>query len=106
MRRTFVRAAILAGIALPAMAHAFLQTASPAAGENLHASPPRVMLHLSEPLEPAFSSVKVTDASGADMSDGSVAVKGGEMDLPLRKLPPGRYRVVWHAVSVDTHRTE
>jgi methionine-rich copper-binding protein CopC len=26
--------------------------------------------------------------------------------LPLKQLPPGRYRVTWHAVSVDTHRTE
>ncbi len=106
MKRTFMIAAALAGIALPAMAHAFLQTASPAAGENLHASPSRVTLHLSEPLEPAFSSLKVTDAMGVDMGAGPVAVNAGEMDLPLKKLPPGRYRVVWHAVSVDTHRTE
>jgi methionine-rich copper-binding protein CopC len=24
----------------------------------------------------------------------------------LKPLKPGRYRVTWHAVSVDTHRTE
>jgi hypothetical protein len=26
--------------------------------------------------------------------------------LPLPPLAPGRYRVRWHVVSVDTHRTE
>ena len=26
--------------------------------------------------------------------------------LPLPRLAPGRYRVRWHVVSVDTHRTE
>jgi len=25
---------------------------------------------------------------------------------PLRRLGPGKYRVVWHAVSMDDHRTQ
>ncbi len=106
MRRMILLALATALATAPALAHAFLQTASPTAGENLHASPPRVSLHLSEPLEPALSSVAVTSVAGADMSAGPVAVTGGDMTLPLKKLAPGRYRVVWHAVSVDTHRTE
>jgi methionine-rich copper-binding protein CopC len=28
------------------------------------------------------------------------------MMVPLRSLAPGTYRVAWHVVSVDTHRTE
>jgi methionine-rich copper-binding protein CopC len=28
------------------------------------------------------------------------------MMAPLRPLRPGRYRVAWHAVSVDDHRTQ
>lgn len=62
-------------------------------------------MHFSEALEPSFSDVCVTDADGHDMSAANVAVSGTEMDLPLKKLPPGRYRVTWHAVSLDTHRT-
>lgn len=104
--RTFVLAAVLAGASAPAMAHAFLDRASPAAGENLHGAPARIALHFTEPLEPAFSAVTVTDETGRDESAGPPAVGGSEMDLPLKPLPPGRYRVTWHAVSVDTHRTE
>jgi methionine-rich copper-binding protein CopC len=40
------------------------------------------------------------------MAAGPPDASGTEMDLPLKKLPPGRYRVTWHAVSVDTHHTE
>jgi methionine-rich copper-binding protein CopC len=105
MKRTLLLAAAMAGLCGPAMAHAFLEKASPAAGENLRAGPAQVALHFSEPLEPAFSGVLVTDMDGRNMNGGPLAVNGTEMDLPLKKLPPGRYRVSWHAVSIDTHRT-
>jgi hypothetical protein len=98
--------ATVAGVTRPTMAHAFLERASPAASENLHDSPAKVEMHFSEALESVFSDVAVTDADGHNMAVGSVAVSGTEMDLPLKKLAPGRYRVTWHAVSVDTHRTE
>ncbi len=99
-------AATIAGAVAPAMAHAFLQTASPAAGDNLKPSPARIELHFSEALEPAFSAIAVSDSDGRDMAAGPTAAHDTEMDLPLKKLAPGRYRVSWHAVSVDTHRTE
>jgi methionine-rich copper-binding protein CopC len=28
------------------------------------------------------------------------------MRIGLRRLPPGTYRVLWRALSVDTHTTE
>jgi methionine-rich copper-binding protein CopC len=105
MKRIAILAIAIAGLAAPAMAHAFLEKASPAAGENLHAAPAKIALHFSEPLEPAFSSITVTNAAGADMRAGPPSVSGGEMDQALKPLAPGRYRVTWHAVSVDTHRT-
>jgi len=40
----------IVAIAVPAMAHAFLEKASPAAGENVHASPAKIELHFSEAL--------------------------------------------------------
>jgi methionine-rich copper-binding protein CopC len=105
MKRLAILAAAVAGLAVPALAHAFLEKASPAAGENLHAAPAKIALHFSEALEPAFSGVTVTSAAGADMRAGPPSVSGGEIDQPLKPLAPGRYRVTWHAVSVDTHRT-
>jgi methionine-rich copper-binding protein CopC len=104
--RRILFALALAGLASPAAAHAFLESASPAAGENLHGSPAKIALHFSEALEPAFSTIAVTNAAGADMAAGPIAAHGTEMELPLKPLSPGRYRVSWHAVSVDTHRTE
>ena len=103
--KRIVLAAALAGLASPAAAHAFLESASPAAGQNLRA-PAHVALQFSERLEPSFSAVTVSDESGADVSAGTAVVLGTQMSLALKPLRPGRYRVVWHAVSVDTHRTE
>ena len=99
-------AAALAGLGGPAGAHAFLERADPSAGENLQTAPTRIELHFTEPLEPAFSAVTVTDENGHDVSTGPPVVGGSEIDLPLKALAPGRYRVSWHAVSVDTHRTQ
>ena len=105
MRTLFVLGAIVA-LTGAATAHAFLAIASPAAGENLKAPPARVALHFTESLEPAFSGIAVADESGHDMAAGPATASGTEMDLSLKPLAPGRYRVSWHAVSVDTHRTE
>jgi copper resistance protein C len=101
-----VLAAVMAAYTGQAMAHAFLERAVPSAGDNLRIGPAKVEMHFSEALEPSFSDVTVTDADGHAMAAGAVTVSGTEMDLPLKQLPPGRYRVTWHAVSVDTHRTE
>jgi len=104
--KTLVLSVALAGMISPAMAHAFLEKASPAAGENMNGAPARVELNFSEPLEPAFSGAMVTDAAGRDMGTAASAANGSQIDLPLKKLSPGRYRVSWHAVSTDAHRTE
>lgn len=97
---------LMAGAPLAAIAHATLDKANPGAGENLSASPAKVELRFSEPLEPAFSGISVTDTSGHDVAAGSASVSGNTLSLPLKNLAPGRYRVMWYAVSLDTHRSE
>jgi copper resistance protein C len=95
----------LAGTAL---AHAMLQRASPAVGSTVAASPSRVELWFSERLEPAFSTVKVLDAGGRQVDKGDAAVDAKDRTRIAVSVPPllaGRYRVVWRAVSVDTHAT-
>ena len=65
--RLRVRAvALLAALAFPAgaLAHAFLDRAVPAVGSKVHGQPSEVRLRFSQPLEPAFSTVRVLDASG------------------------------------------
>src|SRR5438270_3501461 len=89
----------LACSATSAYAHAFLQHADPGAGATLRASPKRVALIFSEKLEPVFSGVVVTDASGHSVEAGAVAISGNAIVAPLRPLLPGRYRVTWHAIA-------
>ncbi|HEY4986727.1 MAG TPA: copper resistance protein CopC [Bradyrhizobium sp.] len=98
--------AAIAGATAPAVAHAFLDHASPRAGDNLKPPPVKIELHFTEQLEPAFSGITVTDEAAQDVTAGPSTFSGAEMDVPLKPLRPGRYRVTWHAVSVDTHRTD
>jgi methionine-rich copper-binding protein CopC len=100
---TFIAIACLAA---PVFAHAFPQHLEPGAGATLKVAPDRVALSFSEKLEPVFSGVTVTNSSGQSVAAGGVAIRGNSMMVPLRSLAPGTYRVAWHVVSVDTHRTE
>jgi hypothetical protein len=95
-------------LASAALAHAMLDHATPAVGSRIATSPTRVELVFTERLEPAFSSVKVFDGNGrqVDRGDGAVDPRMREhMGVSLPLLAPGRYRVTWRAVSVDTHVT-
>lgn len=104
MSSRIITAAVLALLlATPAFAHAFLQHASPGAGEAV-TSPKEIALTFSEKLEPNLSGASVTDAGGYDI--GKVSVTDSTITVALPPLKPGAYHVAWHAVSVDTHRTE
>jgi methionine-rich copper-binding protein CopC len=100
---TFLLAALAAGAA---RAHAFLDHASPLVGSNVRTAPHEVSLSFTQNLEPAFSSVQVTDASGARVDQGNAQISGDTMRIGLKPLAAGSYRVRWHALSVDTHNTE
>jgi copper resistance protein C len=91
-----------------AWAHAFLDKASPPVGSEVSRSPPTLALSYSEPVEPLFSTIRVTDASGAPVNDGKTTPRDGGRVLvvKLKTLPPGVYTVTWHVTSVDTHKTE
>lgn len=112
--RTIIAAALGLGIALTATApaaraHAFLDHASPAVGSTVAATPPVLSLSFTQELEPAFSSVTVTNAAGQRVDLGNAQVPTGapaELRVGLRPLPPGSYTVNWRVVSVDTHPTE
>ena len=103
-----VAAAALASGAAAALAHAFLDHAIPAVGSTSHGSPPELRLWFTEALEPAFSTIKVVDASGkqVDKGDSSVDAKDGKLlKVSLPPLAPGSYKVMWRVTSVDTHTT-
>ncbi len=112
VRRTVVPIAALLAFLLaadPARAHAQLETATPAVGGTV-ASATEIRLKFGEGVEPRFSGVTLTAADGSAVPLGQPKTEGGDKSVlvvPIAKpLAPGPYKVHWHAVSVDTHRTQ
>jgi methionine-rich copper-binding protein CopC len=89
-----------------AYAHAHLQRSVPRDGSAVSHAPDQVALWFTESLEPAFSGVEVRDAQGNRVDQGEPQISGATMSIGLKALPPGLYKVDWHALSVDTHKTD
>lgn len=89
-----------------AEAHAFLDHAEPRVGSTVPTAPRELSLSFTQKLEPAFSSVEVSDANGTRVDLGKPSISTSVMRIGLKPLSPGTYRVRWHVLSVDTHTTE
>jgi hypothetical protein len=92
-----------------AWAHAFLDHADPKVGSTVTHSPPVIKIWFTQELEPVFSTVEVQDAQGKQVDKMDVHLDDKDKTLLILSLPPlpdGTYTVTWHAVSVDTHRTQ
>jgi copper transport protein len=109
-----VRRAGLAGIVavaalvLPASAwaHAALLQTVPLASRTINTAPTEVRLRYSEPVEPRFAIVSVTDAAGRQVTDGNPSTAPGSpqtLVTPLRRVPEGWYLVFWRVISADGH---
>ena len=108
MRISIPAAAILLAV-MPStgiQAHAFLDHAEPRVGSTVSAAPRELALFYTQNLEPAFSSVEVSDANGARVDLGKPTISASTMRVGLKQLPPGTYRVRWQVLSVDTHTTQ
>ena len=91
---------------IDANAHAFLDHANPRVGNTVATTPREVTLWFTQNLEPAFSTITVTDSSGQRVDAGKPSISGNVMRIALRGVKAGTYRVAWHVLSVDTHKTE
>jgi copper transport protein len=109
VRRACVLAAVVAGaLALPAAAwaHAALLKTEPVASRTINTPPPEVRLTYSEPIEPRFAIVSVTNAAGEQVTSGQPQSAPGEpqtLVTPMRKVPEGWYLVFWRVISADGH---
>ena len=114
--RLKIPAAILAAAlfwvsAVGAHAHARLKRANPPVGGIVAASavPGELQAWFSERVEPGLSELRVVDTAGKRVDRGDI--RGDPDDLTQLRvglaapLAPGLYRVMWRAVSSDTHRT-
>ena len=82
-----------------------LDHATPAVGSTISSAPREIVLSFTEQLEPKFSGVEVRNADGAVVNSGPAKASGTEMRVALKPLSAGTYKVICHALSVDTHRT-
>jgi copper resistance protein C len=92
-----------------AWAHAFLDHAEPKVGSSITNSPTEIKIWFTQELEPVFSTVEVQNASGQEVDKKDAHLDDKNKSLFIVSLPPlpnGTYTVTWHAVSVDTHRTQ
>jgi len=92
-----------------AAAHAFPDHSEPRVGHTVDASPPAVRIWFDGRIEPVFSTVRVEDADKRQVDKGDSRVDptdGTLLEVGLRPLTPGRYRVFWSVVARDGHRTE
>jgi methionine-rich copper-binding protein CopC len=94
----------------PAQAHDSLQSTSPAKDSTVSTAPEQVSLTLSEPPTDAaslnLSVIKVTDSTGATLSDGKVNITDATLSITLIKGANGPNTVLWRAVSSDGHPIE
>ena len=93
----------------PVHPHAFLDHAAPSVGSTVRAAPAHVKLWFTQELESAFSTVRVVDRSYQRVDRGDAKVDPADariVQVSVPVLAPGRYRVVWRVLSVDTHVTE
>lgn len=88
-----------------ASAHAMLDHAEPRVGNKVATAPHQVTLWFTQKLEPAFSSIAVTDSAGKRVDTGKTSVDGSQMSVSLRPGGAGTYHVKWHVLSVDSHTT-
>ncbi|MBW8355824.1 MAG: copper homeostasis periplasmic binding protein CopC [Pseudomonas sp.] len=111
LKNLFTTTALLASLlgASSVFAHAHLKGSNPAANSSVVA-PNELRLMFSEGVEAAFTQVTISK-DGAPLEVKSLATEGADKKTlvatpaatPLRA---GEYKVEWHAVSVDTHKSE
>jgi methionine-rich copper-binding protein CopC len=92
-----------------AQAHAKLQASDPKAGSTLGTAPKQIRLQFTEALEPAFSTIKLTDASNAEVPLPPAKVDPVDpkaLQTPLPALRAGTYRVQWSAMTHDSHKVK
>jgi copper resistance protein C len=108
MLRGIVIVAVL-GLATVAAAHGVLERTEPRGGSTVKSAPTQVRLQFTGAIEPAYSQVHVLSGAGrrVDLGDSRVDPENRALlRVSLPALPPGRYKVAWRVLSVDSHVTQ
>jgi methionine-rich copper-binding protein CopC len=102
-------AAVAALIATgPAFAHAHLKSAVPVPGSTVAAAPTEIDLTFSEGVNLKFTGIAVSGPKKEAVKTGEAMLMDGDTMLmvPVQgALAAGTYKVDWHALSTDGHKT-
>jgi methionine-rich copper-binding protein CopC len=102
-------AAIVMGTQSVALAHAFLDNATPKVGSVVTVAPKTIRIQFTQPIEAAFSHIRLFAPDGKAVDMGPAATDPSDQTQLLAPiagtLAPGQYQVRWDVLSVDTHRT-
>lgn len=89
-----------------ARAHAMLDHASPRVG-SVVAAPSEVRLWFTLALEPRLSRAELRSPAGTVIATGAVErADPRQLAIRARGLAPGKYKVIWKVMSVDSHATQ
>ena len=87
-----------------ASAHAELVATDPADGAVVDEAPEALTMQFTEDVSVRPDGVRVLDATGERVDDGSAAAEGSDVTVPLDgTIADGTYVVAWRAVSADGH---
>ncbi|HEX5740529.1 MAG TPA: copper resistance CopC family protein [Pilimelia sp.] len=102
--------AALAAVALalvpaaPAAAHNMLVSASPDKDATLKTAPAKIELRFLQPLDPAFTTIVLTDGGRQKVPTAEPSVTGAKGTVTIgRPLASGVYSVAYRVVSTDGH---
>ena len=95
-------------LALPAAAsaHAVLERTSPTASGTVNVPPIEVSLTFSEPVEPRFAVISVTNAAGEQQATAPPSRSPEDLRtlaVPVDPISQGWYLVYWRVISADGH---
>ncbi|MFI2650723.1 MULTISPECIES: copper resistance CopC family protein [Micromonospora] len=96
--------AVLLAPATPAAAHNSLQAASPAQDARISKSPAQITLKFLQKLDPAFTTIVLSDAGQRKVPTSEPAVTGTTGTVTISEpLANGSYTVAYRVVSSDGH---
>lgn len=106
MRRAAALALVLlATVPAQAGAHAQLVSSDPERGAQVEVAPAKVSFRFDEPVEAAFGALRVFDAAGARIDDGTLSRPDGDRTIAtkLKGAGAGVYTATYRVVSADGH---
>ena len=99
----------LALVAGSAAAHPSIAISTPKNGEALVTAPREMRITFSEPVEAAFTSVRLIDSSGKDIGGEQTRADPADPKTVVVGLPAlstGAYRARWSVLGRDGHRVK